>query len=134
VDAFFQVLEDDDAFEGPLEYHHRPSPLEYRLTLKKTYHAMCEAKPILVHLRKRLTRGRGGPRYGSLRSYSSPRLHFVQINWCPFGSVKPPNIAQLHQKTVAPKEWQWSVVKIANLNVKKGTVETILAEYVKDRN
>jgi hypothetical protein len=130
--ALAELIVNAEFFKGPLEYHQR-SPLQQRLELEDTCETISRAQIILAAAAKRLARGRGQPSYGPLYDL----IHHLDFILCKSHGVRvtrSKNRISAGGATDTPMEYVWTVIKAANLEVSKSTVDTILRDYIKDRD
>jgi hypothetical protein len=130
--AVATILSNKEFFNGPIE-HFQHTPLEQSDMLEDTMASMMRAQKIIRDAQTRLSRGPGQPSYGPL--YDLIR-HLDFIFYESHGIVlkRSGKRIPVNGATDTPLEYVWGVVKVANLKVARSTVDTILANYIHDRD
>jgi hypothetical protein len=134
-DAFGSLVElilNEDVFKGPVAYHQR-TPLQQREQLEETCESLARAQIILSAAEKRLTRGRGKPSEGPLYDLIH-HLDFILYASHAICVTRSKNRIPAGAATDTPLEYVWTVIKVANLQVSKSTVDTVLRNYITDRD
>ncbi len=127
-----ELVVNEEFFKGPLEFHQR-SPLQQRLELEETCDSISRAQIIISAAAKRLARGRGQPSYGPLYDLIH-HLDFILYKSHAVRVTRSKNRIPAVGATDTPMEYVWTVIKGANLEVSKSTVDTILRDYIKERD
>jgi hypothetical protein len=134
-DAFASLVElilNEDVFKGPVAYH-QWTPLQQREQLEETCESISRAQIILSAAEKRLTRSRGKPSEGPLYDLIN-HLDFILYASHGICVTRSKNRIPAGAATDTPLEYVWTVIKVANLQVSKSTVDTVLRNYITDRD
>lgn len=129
--ATAELIGNEDVFKGPVAYYQR-SPMQQREVLEKACESISRAQHALSAAEKRLTRGRGQPSYGPLYDLIH-HLDFILYASHGICVTRSPSRIPVGTATDTAKEYIWSVIRIANLQVAKSTVDTVLKNYIRDR-
>jgi hypothetical protein len=130
--AIATILNNREFFNGPIEYFQH-TPLEQSDVLEETMANMMRAQKIMQDAQARLARGPGQPSYGPLHELIH-HLDFILFKSHGIVVSRSGNRIPHNGATDTPIEYVWSVVKVANLKVAKATVDTVLKNYIRDRD
>jgi hypothetical protein len=126
------LMLDEEVFKGPVAYYQR-TPLQQRKELQQTCNLISNAILTLSAAEKRLTRGRGQPSYGPLYDLIH-HLDFILYASNGVCVTRSKNRIPAGAATDTPSEYIWTVLKVADLQVSKSTVDTVLRNYITDRD
>jgi hypothetical protein len=126
------LIVNEEVFKGPVAYYQR-TPLEQREELEQTCESISRASLILSAAEKRLTRGRGQPSYGPLYDLIN-HLDFILYASHGICVTRSKNRIPAGAATDTPAEYIWTVLKVADLQVSESTVDTVLRNYITDRD
>lgn len=130
--SIFDLIQ-EDIFKGPVEFY-QSTPLEQRKELEGFCASISRADMILASLEKRHTRGSGRPSYGPLYDLVH---HLDFILYTQHGKrVTRSNKRMIRDdpETTTSKQYIWMVIRIADLQVAEATVDTVLKDYIRDRD
>jgi hypothetical protein len=130
--SIVELIVSEDVFKGPVAYHQR-TPLQQRKELEKTCESISRAHTILSAAEKRLTRGRGQPSYGPLYDLIH-HLDFILYAQHGIRVTRSKNRIPAAPATDTPSEYIWTVIRVADLQVSKSTIDTVLRNYITDRD
>lgn len=131
--AIAAILNNNEQFfNGPIAFFHH-TPLEQSDILEETMASMMRAQKIIQDAQKRLARGPGQPSYGPLYELIH-HLDFILYRSHGIVLSRSKNRIPFNGATNTPFEYVWSVAKVANLKVSKSTVDTVLKNYIRDRD
>jgi hypothetical protein len=130
--SLVELIFNEDVFKGPVAYHQR-TPLQQREQLEETCESISHALIILSDAEKRLTRNRGKPDEGPLYDLIH-HLDFILYASHGVCLTRSKNRIPAGGATDTPLEYVWTVIKVANLQVARGTVDTVLRDYITDRD
>jgi hypothetical protein len=131
-EALAELIVNDEFFRGPLQFHQR-TPLEQRLELEETCDSISHAQIILSAAAKRLARGPGQPSYGPLYDLIH-HLDFILYGQHGICVTRSKNRIPAAPATDTPFEYIWTVIKVADLQVSESTVDTVLRDYITERD
>jgi hypothetical protein len=132
LNGLLTLSRNPDLFKGQIIHFDR-SAIEQREMLEGTVKSILRAMWLLENAERRLTKGKGARAYGPLYELIH-RLDFIMYK-CVGGQLK--NSDKKIQSPMAsgsPKEFVRAILKIAHLQVKDTTVDTMLKRYVNDRD
>jgi hypothetical protein len=132
LESLVGLIVNEAVFKGPVAYHQR-TPLQQREELEQTCESISRASIILSSAEKRLTRGRGQPSYGPLYDLIN-HLDFILYASHGICVTRSKNRIPAGGATDTPAEYIWTVVKVADLQVSESTVDTVLRNYITDRD
>lgn len=132
MQSLSEVLLDGDVFKGSVKFYSR-TPLQQRAVLEKACAAMLRACQVLEEAKKRHKRRAGAPSYGPLYDLIH-HLDFILFKSVGVKLTRSRNRIPSGASTDTPLEYVWTVIQRANLEVQKSTVDTILRDYLKDRD
>ena len=130
--AVDSLIKNREFFNGPIEYFHR-TPLQQRTALEETCQSIVGALHIVSDAAGRLARGPGNPGYGPLYDLIH-HLDFILYKSLGVVLTRSKNRIPYSGATDTPSDYVWNVVKVAHLDVTKSTVDTVLKNYIKDRD
>jgi hypothetical protein len=131
-EALFDLISNDEFFRGPVVYH-QVSPLRQRQELEETCDSISHAQVILSAAAKRLARGPGQPSFGPLYDLIH-HLDFILHAQHNIRLTRSNNRIPVGGATDTPIEYVWTVIKLAHLQVSKSTVDTVLKDYITERD
>jgi hypothetical protein len=131
-EALVELILNEEFFKGPAAYH-QISPLQQRQELEETCDSISRAQIILSSAAKRLARGPGQPSYGPLYDLIH-HLDFILHAQHSIRLTRSSNRIQFGGATDTPLEYIWTVIKVADLQVSKSTVDTVLRDYITERD
>jgi hypothetical protein len=132
LSAVDSLIQNREFFNGPIEFFER-TPLQQRESLERTCKSIVGALHIVQDAEERLSRGPGNPGYGPLNELIH-HLDFILFKTHGVVLTRSKNRIGHGGATDTPLEYVWRVVQIANLQVAKTTVDTVLKNYIKDRD
>jgi hypothetical protein len=132
LESLVELIVNEEVFKGPVAYYQR-TPLQQREELEQTCESISRASLILSASEKRLTRGRGQPSYGPLYDLIN-HLDFILYASHGICVTRSKNRIPAGGATNTPLEYVWSVLQIADLQVSESTVDTVLRNYITDRD
>ncbi|MDA9515065.1 hypothetical protein XI04_18660 [Bradyrhizobium sp. CCBAU 11430] len=131
--SLLKLIIQEDVFKGRVA-HCQISPLEQRKELEAFCERISGADIILASLEKRHTRGRGQPSYGPVYDLIH---HLDYIFYAQHGqriTRSEKRMIRDDPATVTSKHYVWMMMQIADRQIAEATVDTVLRDYIMDRD
>jgi hypothetical protein len=126
------VLTHTEIFKAPFKFDQQ-TPLQQRLSVERAYEAIQHAYFVLEQIQAQQKRNRGDRQYGPLYDLIH-HLDFILFSQVGVKVTRSTNRIPSGSATDTPMEYIWTVVSIANLKVAKATVDSMLRDYISDRD
>ena len=127
-----QLTKNPDLFKGQI-IHFDQSAIEQRIALERTCDTILPALRILSNAQDRLASGRGAKSYGPLYELIH-HLDFVFYKCLGTKLRRSDKKIPSPLASGSPKQFVWIVLQAANLQVAESTMDTILRDYIHDRD
>jgi hypothetical protein len=126
------VLTHTEIFKAAFQFD-RQTPLQQRISIEEAYEAIQKAYFVLDQIEAQQKKKRGDRQYGPLYDLVH-HLDFILASQTGVRVSRSKNRIPSGSATDTPAQYVWTVIKVANLKVKESTVDTILRDYIRDRD